>query len=108
MSATEMLAVLIGLVGGYFGVSKLFFPASSANKANTPSAAGERPWYEVLGVAEDCPKDAIQAAYERLMEPFRPEKMAALQGDLQTQAAKAVQQITRAFETGMRLRGALR
>ena len=105
MSATEMLVVLIGLVGGYFGVSKLFFPAARGTQIERPRPAGERPWFEVLGVAEDSPAEAIQAAYQRLMDPFQPDKVTTLEGDLKAQAAVAVDEITRAYQAGLKARG---
>jgi hypothetical protein len=108
MKLTEFAVIVLGLIAGYWLVSKLFFP-SRPTVAPPPSdqltAPPEPAWHEVLQVAPDAPAESIRDAYRHLISKYHPDKVESLGQELKDLAAVKATEITNAYRAGMRARG---
>jgi hypothetical protein len=107
--ALLVMVVLVGLCGGYWLVSKLF-PGSPSPGAPPDAAATRAPetpggWHEVLQVAPTASADEIRAAYRQLISQYHPDKVETLGADIRDLALRKSQEITVAYERGLRARG---
>lgn len=59
MSIHEIGAILLGLVGGYWGISRLL--SAQENAAQTP-------WHQVLNVPPDATLEQVDQAYQSMMK----------------------------------------
>jgi len=99
----EAVAVVFGLVAGYWVVSKLFFHSSSEATSVT-SLPKRAAWYEVLEVDPAVSMEEIHAAYRRLISQYHPDKVEHLGAELKELAARKSQEITVAYQTAVALR----
>jgi hypothetical protein len=107
MTIVEMAVVSIGLVAGYFAVSKLFFPPPKIDNPAPPvSPPSMRPaWSEILQVPPDAGAADIRDAYRHLISKYHPDKVDNLGQELKDLAGQKSQEITAAYREGMRARG---
>jgi DnaJ like chaperone protein len=107
MKLTELLVVVIGLVVGYFAVSKLFFPAAKADSPPPPVPPPDirTAWYDILQVPSNAGAAEIRDAYKHLMSKYHPDKVDTLGQELKDLAAQKSQEITAAYREGMIARG---
>jgi len=56
-----------------------------------------RPWYEVLGVAEDASADVVTRAYRALIAQYHPDKVSGLGEEFQQIAEKRSREINNAY-----------
>ena len=104
-----LMVVLVGLYGGYWLVSKLFAGSSSAARPRdaaadgTPAAPGG--WHDVLQVAPTASAEEIRAAYRQLISQYHPDKVETLGPDIRDLARRKSQEITVAYELGLKARG---
>jgi DnaJ domain len=104
-----VMVVLVGLCGGYWLVSKLF-PGSSSSAtppgaASTGTPAPSGGWHDVLQVAPTASADEIRAAYRQLISQYHPDKVETLGPDIRDLARRKSQEITVAYESGLKARG---
>lgn len=103
------MVVLAGLCGGYWLVSKLFPGSSSSaappHAASTGAPDTPRSWHDVLQVAPTASADEIRAAYRQLISQYHPDKVETLGPDIRDLARRKAQEITVAYETGLKARG---
>ena len=104
-----VMVVLVGLCGGYWLVSKLF-PGSSSSPTTPGAASAAAPeapggWHEVLQVAPTASADEIRAAYRQLISQYHPDKVETLGPDIRDLARRKSQEITVAYERGLKARG---
>jgi DnaJ like chaperone protein len=116
--ARDLAVIFLGLVAGYWTVSKLqdwlakrardsgpaIGPSDTA--AAPPPSPGDSPWFVVLGVPENAPVDAIVAAYKRKISEYHPDKVARMGAEIRELAELRSKQINAAYEAAMRWRGA--
>jgi DnaJ-domain-containing protein 1 len=107
MKLTEILVVIVGLVAGYFAVSKLFFPPPKADPIPPPAAppAPRDAWFDILQVPAGAGAAEIRDAYKHLISKYHPDKVDNLGQELRDLAAQKSQQITAAYREGMSARG---
>jgi preprotein translocase subunit Sec63 len=107
MKLTEILVVIIGLVVGYFAVSKLFFhPPKVDAKAPPVSPPDTRAaWYDILQVPASAGAAEIRDAYKQMISKYHPDKVDNLGQELRDLAAQKSQDITAAYREGMTARG---
>jgi DnaJ like chaperone protein len=110
MNLVEIAVVLIGLVAGYWAVSKLFFSDNNGPSATaaptSPAAAPPDPtprWYDILGVASTAGEAEIRNAYQRLVSQYHPDKVEALGPELKDLAIQKTQQITAAYREALQV-----
>ena len=103
MVEVEAVAVVFGLIAGYWVVSKLFFRSSPgvAPVASQPSRAA---WHEVLNVDPAASMEEIHAAYRRLISQYHPDKVEHLGPELKELAARKSQEITVAYQAAVALK----
>lgn len=121
MSATEIIVIVVGLLGGYWVVS--FF--SAARRTKTPASQTppeperseeqsddrrappneDRGWADVLEVSPTASTNEIRTAYKQLMSQYHPDKVAALGVELKALAERKTKEITSAYRDAMRARG---
>jgi DnaJ like chaperone protein len=99
----EAVAVVFGLIAGYWVVSKLFFQSRPVVTPVTsqPSRAA---WHEVLNVDPTASAEEIHAAYRRLISQYHPDKVEHLGPELKELAARKSQEITVAYQTAVALK----
>ena len=107
MKLTELLVVIVGLVVGYFAVSKLFFPPAKADPQAPPVAPPDprTAWYDILQVPSTASAAEIRDAYKHLISKYHPDKVDNLGQELRDLAAHKSQEITAAYREGMMARG---
>ncbi|MYN03629.1 hypothetical protein GTP41_16155 [Pseudoduganella sp. DS3] len=59
MSTHEIIAILLGLAGGYWGIGRLLA---------AQEAAAQTPWHLVLNVAPDATLEQVDQAYQSMMK----------------------------------------
>lgn len=59
MSFNEIVAILLGLVGGYWGITRLLA---------AQEAASQTPWHQVLNVPPDANLEQVELAYQSMMK----------------------------------------
>ena len=114
MSMNEALSILLGLVAGYWVVSRLIrAKASDAprqppadNERESPGNPFETPaqskaWNTVLGVAADATVFEIRAAYRQQMSQYHPDKVASLGVELRMFAEHKAKEITSAYRRAL-------
>jgi preprotein translocase subunit Sec63 len=101
MTLVEVAVIVFGLFAGYWVVGKLFFRASPRVHA----APGAPEWYQVLNVSTAASAEEIRAAYRQLISQYHPDKVQQLGPELQELATRKSQEITAAYEKGLRARG---
>jgi hypothetical protein len=110
MTLIDIAVILFGLFAGYWVVSKLFFkpPPTLGNKvdpASAPIAPTPTPWNDILQVAPTASALEIRDAYKHLISKYHPDKVDSLGQELKDLADKKSQEITAAYQEGMRARG---
>jgi|ERR1700722_3762085 len=107
MTIVEMAIILVGLLAGYWAVSKLFFPPPKADKDVRPVSSPSVPpaWSEILHVSPDADAVDIRAAYKHLISKCHPDKVDNLGQEIKELAGQKAQEITAAYREGMRARG---
>lgn len=107
MKLSEILVILLGLVAGYWIVSKAMSRSAAAPKQpTTPPAATPPPqWHDILQIAPSASAAEIRGAYKHLISKYHPDKVDSLGQELRDLAAKKSSEITAAFHEGMRARG---
>jgi len=117
MSGPEYLVIVIGLVLGYWIVSKFFGRPSGEKKSPNQSESHNQytfdpippsqamAWDSVLGVLESASVEEIRKAYRVLMSQYHPDKVASLGPDLRSLAERKSKEINIAYRQAMRVRG---
>jgi hypothetical protein len=107
MTLVEIAVILFGLFAGYWVVSKLVFRSPKAptqpappSKTNTPP-----PWNDILEIAPSASAIEIRDAYKRLISKYHPDKVDSLGQELKNFAEHKSQEITAAYQEGMRGHG---
>jgi DnaJ like chaperone protein len=126
MRLIEIFAILVGLLVGYFAVSKLIGtkpdpqpqkPNPNANpnanqnqNQNTSSQPPPREeeenlaWYEVLKVSPHASADEIHSAYKSQIRQYHPDKVASLGPEIKALAESKSKAINRAYQEGVQAR----
>lgn len=112
LAPAEIAAVLVGLGGGYWLVSRIieganrpdltpedFEPGSAPAGRNESTAA---PWWEVLGVASDAGPEEVSRAYKRRISEYHPDKVALLGEEIRSVAERKSKEINSAYEEAQR------
>lgn len=111
----EVAVVLVGLVAGYVGVSKLFFrqraaqsapeddgPTSSRESARRPrDERTKKAWHEVLGVAPTATREEIKAAYRAQMTAYHPDKVQMMGREIRELAEAKAKEISAAYREAL-------
>jgi DnaJ like chaperone protein len=123
MTSPQIVIIVLGLLLGYWGVSKLMdFQSRNAKDKNKngnnngasrpapyagprPAKAGGRDWWEVLQVDRDATLDVVHAAYTARMEQYRPDKLAGLGEELRRLAEEKSAEISGAYYAVLKERG---
>jgi DnaJ-domain-containing protein 1 len=104
---SEIVVVLLGLIAGYWVVSKLFFQqAKLTPEKKTPPPEPEKPrWNDILEIPPSATAVEIREAYKRLISKYHPDKVDSLGQELKDLAARKAQEIVAAYQAAMRSRG---
>jgi DnaJ like chaperone protein len=123
MTSPQIVIVVLGLLLGYWGVSKLMdlqgknAKDKSKNGSNQnasrptpytgprPAKAGSRDWWEVLEVNRNATLDIVHAAYTARMEQYRPDKVTGLGEELRRLAEEKSTEINCAYYAVLKERG---
>jgi DnaJ like chaperone protein len=106
MTLTEVAVILFGLFAGYWVVSKLFFRHPKTDASPGPAPPPNTPqWYDILQVSASASSVEIREAYKHLISKYHPDKVDSLGQELKDLAGQKSQQITAAYQEGMRARG---
>jgi len=107
MTLNEIAVILFGLFAGYWVVSKLFFrPPRVKSDTNTIPPPDLPPsWNDILQIAPSASAPEIRTAYKHLIAKYHPDKVDTLGQELRDLAGKKSQEITAAYQEGMRARG---
>ena len=107
MNLTEILVVIVGLIAGYWCVSKLFFPAPKADAQPSPGPPSNTraAWYDILQIPATASAAEIRDAYKHLISKYHPDKVDNLGQELRDLAGQKSQEITAAYREGMNARG---
>jgi len=107
MTLNEIAVILFGLFAGYWVVSKLLFrhPKAPANPGPASPIAPSPKWHEVLQVAPSASPVEIRDAYKHMISKYHPDKVDSLGQELKDLAEHKSQEITAAYQEGMRARG---
>lgn len=108
MTLTEIAVIVFGLLIGYWVVSKLVFPPSKAAPQQPPAPKDppQTRWHDILEIPPSASELQIRDAYKRLISKYHPDKVDNLGQELKDLAARKSQEITAAYQQGMRERGA--
>jgi DnaJ-domain-containing protein 1 len=99
MNIAEFAVIAVGLVVGYWAVSKLFFPAKNAPPPAVPA------WHQVLQVSPQATAEQIREAYLKLISKYHPDHIESVGGQLQDAAAVKDSEITNAYRAGLKAHG---
>jgi DnaJ-domain-containing protein 1 len=104
MTLTEIAVILFGLFAGYWVVSKLLFrsPKAPAQPASEPRANGPPRWHDILQIAPSASAIEIRDAYKHMISKYHPDKVDSLGQELKDLAAQKSQEITAAYQEGIR------
>jgi hypothetical protein len=107
MTLTEIAVILFGLFAGYWVVSKLVFGSPKAATQTPPPATDNTlpRWNDILQIAPSANAIEIRDAYKRLISKYHPDKVDSLGQELKDLAERKSQEITAAYQEGMRERG---
>jgi hypothetical protein len=107
MTLTEIAAIVFGLFAGYWVVSKLVFRSPKSPTQPVPVSAANTPprWNDILQVAPSASAIEIRDAYKHLISKYHPDKVDSLGQELKDLAEHKSQEITAAYQEGMRERG---
>jgi DnaJ-domain-containing protein 1 len=107
MTLTEIGVILFGLFAGYWVVSKLFFrqPKIPVNPDAISQKSIPPKWHEILQVAPSASPAEIRDAYKHLISKYHPDKVDSLGQELKDLAEHKAQEITAAYQEGMRTHG---
>jgi hypothetical protein len=107
MTLIEGAVIVFGLFAGYWVVGKLFFPS-----AKTPTPINDVPprdplprWNDILQLPSTASADDIRNAYKHLISKYHPDKVDSLGQELKDLAGRKSQEITAAYQEGMRAHG---
>ena len=100
MNFAEFAVIAVGLVVGYWAVSKLFFSSK-----NVPPPTGAPAWHQVLQVSPQATPQQIREAYLKLIAKYHPDQVEAVGGQLQDAAAVKAGEIANAYRAGLRAHG---
>jgi len=120
--ARDLAVIFLGLIAGYWSVSKLQDwlarrPREPGLSTDRPGPAGsqappprspspeEAPWFVVLDVPENATVEAITAAYKRKISEYHPDKVARMAAEIRELAERRSKQINAAYDNAMRRRG---
>ena len=79
--------------------------AGSGSGQDSGQSTGTSAWYTVLQVAPAATVAEIRAAYRQRISQYHPDKVESLGSELKELAARKAQEITVAYQDGMRARG---
>lgn len=119
LSLSEVGAVVTGLLGGYWLVSRFIGGREkSADKVEEAklgaSGDGEgesngvslrkapRPWWVILGVPQIATRDEILIAYRRKISSYHPDKVAQMGDEIRELAEHHAKEINTAYEEALR------
>ncbi len=105
MSASEIVIAVLGVVVGYWVVSKLIMSKVTTTIAAAEPSPRTAAWHEVLGVPPTATPDEIKDAYRALMSQYHPDKVASLGEELQVLAERKSKEISAAHREGMQVHG---
>lgn len=91
MTVTELLVIVCGLAIGYWFVGVFLTHSRAGRDGAAPSTTvdiGATGWHEVLGVAPDAGRDAIEDAYRRRKAEYDEARIAGLAPELRALAAQ--------------------
>lgn len=109
MTVTEFLVIACGLAIGYWLVS-VFVPHARGEPGDASDAAAgatttidisQRTWAEVLGIAPDADRDAINAAYRRRLAQYHPDKVASLAPEIRELAERRAIELDMAYDRAL-------
>jgi DnaJ like chaperone protein len=125
MRLIEIFAILVGLLVGYFAVSKLIStkptpqpntpnPNANPNANQNQNTSSPPPpprneeenlaWYEVLKVSPHASADEIHSAYKSQIRQYHPDKVASLGPEIKALAESKSKAINRAYQEGAQAR----
>lgn len=107
MSATELIAAIVGLALGYGLIAHWIGRRRAVAPSPVNDAWVRATWPEILGVSPNASVEVIRTAYRLQMEQYRPEKTLALAPELRALAVRKTQELDAAYAwaTGSRSRG---
>ncbi|MBK8524100.1 MAG: DnaJ domain-containing protein [Betaproteobacteria bacterium] len=121
MSGIEAVVILFGLFLGYWIVSRLIANKPAPSRVAGEDEAGREhesadggqgaappaapPWHEVLDVPANAAAEEINAAYNRLVNQYHPDKVATLGEEIRTLAERKTKEITEAYRASLKSRG---
>jgi len=107
MTLIDIAVILFGLFAGYWVVSKLLFRSPKAPTQPPPeSTVDSQPrWNDILEIAPSASALEIRDAYKHLISKYHPDKVDNLGQELKDLAEHKSQEITAAYQEGMRARG---
>jgi len=114
MNGIELFVIVVCLIAGYWGMSKMLAGKAAADRAAAAFWAQQETaelrttgtsWNEILGVSPVAGLDEIRHAYKDLIVQYHPDKVANLGLELRALADEKSKQITAAYHEGIRARG---
>jgi DnaJ like chaperone protein len=120
LSPPEIAAIVIGLGGGYWLVSRIIEGSkrpdwkpedfgtgpSSGPRPEEPSkdatSDAPRPWWEVLGVPRIATRDEVARAYKRKISEYHPDKVAQMGPEIRALAEHRSKEINAAYDEATR------
>ena len=100
MNIAEFAVIAVGLVVGYWAVSKLFFSSK-----NAPPLTAAPAWHQVLQVSPQATPEQIREAYLKLIATYHPDQIEAVGGQLRDAAAVKASEIANAYRAGLQAHG---
>lgn len=114
MTRPEYLAILLGLLAGYWMVSNFLSGSKGKNGHNESEAprgqdidqefakAGALDWAVTLDISSSATVEEIRKAYKGQMRKYHPDKVAALGVELRELAEKKSKEINIAYKRAMK------
>lgn len=128
MIASEIMAIVGGLIVGYYVITRIinyvsFKPAKSngsnnagnnaqSNESWEKSPGNDTPksedslstsWFHILEVSENASREQIVAAYKQKISKYHPDKVAQMGFEIRDLAEKKSRQINAAYDKAMKL-----
>ena len=123
MTATEIMVIIVCLIGGYWVVSyfirdpeemefpvepEVGTPGADSRAGSEPAQDGcayELPWNLVLGVPASASRGEIIAAYKQKISQYHPDKVANMGEEIRDLADRRSKEINAAYDAALRERG---
>jgi len=108
VSFQEIIVIVLGLAGGYWGVSALLDRRrrEQPKRLSEPVSPERTPdWAAILGVTATASLEEIQRAYRSRIAEYHPDKVATLGAELRDLAERKSKEINLAYERACRARG---